>query len=812
MTQRFDKFGKRYSTPKILQNLTYCSTEGKHSLDALSLKMNEDLFVVSVKCNLQTTLLTIYDFNENSISSVSVYTYGGTNIFLINQKYQNNLVKLVQLEKMKLGVISIVQQGDVPILQLVIVPLYVDGSFKLNFQREQNVQLLTYSQFKAAQYIDIQLIDNEIKAINKNDPINSYLLSSFDIFGVMLNQNIIRKSKNQIEFKIISLNSNSYLTVWTTISSFNYEVFCQISQKDGITLTSPQKLSTGGEIYKLDLQINILANTILITWREGSQFSDISLNSVYKGALISKQSYQLIGEIFQINSANSQLKSLGRLEVIELQNQDMIISIMFYNILVDTQIIISYKFNEMGERLEFSQMRCGYACQECNQQGLCFKCTNSDLYLLQMDGSCVKKPEYCVNFKTYCQDCLDGYYKTQYLTCEKINQQVEKTILFDYEKYYYFYQIASYSNGNFVVVGSKSYTIIELNYYLSDGTQKVQNLQIITISNSNRMINDISLTIDDNNLLTIFYSVFSYTYSDKNMYYYQQFDQTFNKLAEAKLFYLGLQNQETTSIKAKILNSGQYAIIIKSRFDIYLQIMKLNFEFVADIKLPFSDNFDFTSNGELIAFAYIKDTICILNIFDLQLKLIQHQIINDGGLVKLASNELKQFIIVTNNQINIFAQGLIKQSYNITAISDINEIVIHSYQKNSKSYHLYYFSMQGLLKKSVQVNMNYTDLPTQNSWLTKLQNNNFIVFFHAGIINYNWRINFARFDQQGVSRPVVYPAKHLLYVIFVVLASKRILRLYFAKKYVSKLIVTDANLVIATNARVDFNLMNWDNV
>lgn len=50
--------------------------------------------------------------------------------------------------------------------------------------------------------------------------------------------------------------------------------------------------------------------------------------------------------------------------------------------------------------------------------------------------------------------------------------------------------------------------------------------------------------------------------------------------------------------------------------------MKSNYEFLADLKQPFSENYDLTSNGELIAFAYTKDKITVLNVFDLQLKLI----------------------------------------------------------------------------------------------------------------------------------------------------------------------------------------------
>lgn len=52
---------------------------------------------------------------------------------------------------------------------------------------------------------------------------------------------------------MISLNSESYLIVWTAIESFKYEIFYKIIQKDGIILSSPQRISNRNEIYKLDL-------------------------------------------------------------------------------------------------------------------------------------------------------------------------------------------------------------------------------------------------------------------------------------------------------------------------------------------------------------------------------------------------------------------------------------------------------------------------------------------------------------------------------------------------------------------------------
>lgn len=47
--------------------------------------------------------------------------------------------------------------------------------------------------------------------------------------------------------------------------------------------------------------------------------------------------------------------------------------------------------------------------------------------------------------------------------------------------------------------------------------------------------------------------------------------------------------------------------------------MKSNYEYIAGLTFPYSENFDLTSNGELIAYAYTKDTNTIFNIFDLKL-------------------------------------------------------------------------------------------------------------------------------------------------------------------------------------------------
>ncbi|CAD8214034.1 unnamed protein product [Paramecium pentaurelia] len=361
---------------------------------------------------------------------------------------------------MKLGLIQMVMKQEIPILELVIIQLYVDSSFKINFsnQQTQEIQLLTYSQFKNSLDFDIQIIDNEIKLYQKNKLSNTYIKTSFDLFGVQLNKHMIKKLNNMVEYKMIKLNSDSYLIVWAAIESFQYEIFFQIQQQDGIALTNAEQILSGSEIYKLDLQINLLSNSILITWREGSQFSDMSLNSAYKRILLSKESYNLKNSVFQINQENTYTKSLGKVEVVELPNQDIIqqkiFNIMFYNILSETQMINSYKINETGGKVDLTQTRCRYACQECNYQGFYFECTNPDLFILQVDGNCVKKPQNCVNFKSNCLDCIDGYYKTQYLTCEKIYQQIVKNIPLDYQSYYqFFYQVATYSNGNFVVVG-----------------------------------------------------------------------------------------------------------------------------------------------------------------------------------------------------------------------------------------------------------------------------------------------------------------------------------------------------------------------
>ncbi|CAD8214036.1 unnamed protein product [Paramecium pentaurelia] len=141
------------------------------------------------------------------------------------------------------------------------------------------------------------------------------------------------------------------------------------------------------------------------------------------------------------------------------------------------------------------------------------------------------------------------------------------------------------------------------------------------------------------------------------------------------------------------------------------------------------------------------------------------------------------------------------QSYNTTlqklipiqiTISDINDIIILSYQKNSKSYHLLYFSMQGRLKNFVQVNMNqYTEIPIQNNWLLKLQNNNFIVFFHIGsltiIVNQilqgliNWE--FQDLQMKLYALKIVYLVQHLKNVIFVVLVPKKMKKLNFVKYF-----------------------------
>ena len=50
--------------------------------------------------------------------------------------------------------------------------------------------------------------------------------------------------------------------------------------------------------------------------------------------------------------------------------------------------------------------------------------------------------------------------------------------------------------------------------------------------------------------------------------------------------------------------------------------MNSNYEFVANQIMPYSQSFDLASNGESIAYAYIKDTVSIIRIFDIKLRLI----------------------------------------------------------------------------------------------------------------------------------------------------------------------------------------------
>ena len=53
----------------------------------------------------------------------------------------------------------------------------------------------------------------------------------------------------------------------------------------------PKKLSTSSELYKLDLKIHLLSDSIAVIWREGSFKTDITANTIYKTVLISKQNY-----------------------------------------------------------------------------------------------------------------------------------------------------------------------------------------------------------------------------------------------------------------------------------------------------------------------------------------------------------------------------------------------------------------------------------------------------------------------------------------------------------------------------------------
>lgn len=55
---------------------------------------------------------------------------------------------------------------------------------------------------------------------------------------------------------------------------------------------------------------------------------------------------------------------------------------------------------------------------------------------------------------------------------------------------------------------------------------------------------------------------------------------------------------------------------------------------------------------------------------------------------------------------------------------------------------------------------------------------------------------------------VAYHVKHLQRVIFVVLVSRKMMRLYSVKKYVYKQNVVNVSIVNAMNAKMDFNLMN----
>lgn len=60
---------------------------------------------------------------------------------------------------------------------------------------------------------------------------------------------------------------------------------------DNNNLFEPKKLSTSSELYKLDLKIHILTNSIAVIWREGSYKADMTVNTNYKTVLISKQNY-----------------------------------------------------------------------------------------------------------------------------------------------------------------------------------------------------------------------------------------------------------------------------------------------------------------------------------------------------------------------------------------------------------------------------------------------------------------------------------------------------------------------------------------
>ncbi|CAK57264.1 unnamed protein product (macronuclear) [Paramecium tetraurelia] len=774
MFQKFDQYGKQYYVAKQNQDV------GRLQMvvfDACEIE-NNYFIIVYQNFREQEIQLKVYDEKETlliqrmqQINQLSTSTVQ----FLILKHLGNN----------KIAMIYQVQQDQKTSTQLYMKFIKItgqNGGIDISFQ-QQSILVLQMEQQSSSQSIDVQIVGNYIKICIENVQKSEirYIYKIYDFFGNLV-KTITKKNDNtQVEFKLMELEDGSFLEVWTEISYSKYEVFYVVKANNN-NLFEPKKLSTSSEFYKLDLKTHMLSDSIAVIWREGSYKGDMTANTIYKTVLISKEDYKKITNPQQLNSDSFVKQGVDNyLQIIQLSNQDIVIGWISYNFQAKSNAISAIKLNQIGEILDFSQYRCSNGCQECTNLGKCIKCYDEDKYILNQLGNCIIKQAQCKNYKTDCQNCLDGFYRNRYNQCNEIKQNVEIDFLLINLYSYDSYKVASYKNGTVIVTQKNTDKSIGIRVVSSDGTLLKDNQMITEITQDpqvpfDQTILHFQVMIDDKDVLTYAYIVGS-QYQNYYLYYVvEQFDDQFNRIGDRRITYLNGNSYSSSTFILKNLQNTLIGVAVKVErtvlFSVYTSDLS---QLIGNVAIPTNDQFEFISNGEYILYGYVEwqcnvnyQSCTVIKVYDKQLRFIKDIQINDAQYIKMTINDQKQFIVLTKSQINIIDKAqLIKSSPIIQQMSlplqiflnQNSELVIFSYdEQNIRSLQLTTFSIDGQVKREIQVNIKALEYGIYG--LFQLQNTDIIILFSGQQFEPTTYTNkpyirLARFDQFGESQSAI---------------------------------------------------------
>ncbi|CAD8100910.1 unnamed protein product [Paramecium primaurelia] len=774
--QKFDQYGKQYYAPKQSNIQPTPYYQQINAFDACEIDNN--YFVLAYFEHMNVIYVSIYDDKENMLNQQQfVFNYqqqywDKREYFIITKYLGNNKVAFIY------------QQFDdstnQAYLYMEIIKINVqDGGAYILFEQQIVILQTQQQQYQSqSQSINVDIINNQINIWIENVQNSEirYIYKIYDFFGNLIKTIKKKNDNNQVEYKIMELQDGSFLEVWTEISYSKYEVYYVIKMNDQNKF-EPKKLSTSSELYKLDLKIHLLSDSIAVIWREGSFKTDMTANTIYKTVLISKQNYQQVTNPIQLNSDSFVKKGKDNfLKLIELPNQDIVIGWISYNILVNQNAISAVKLNKDGQIIEFTQFRCSQGCQECTNLGKCIRCYNEQKYILNALGNCITKLGDCQNYKPDCKYCLDGYYKNRYLECNEIKQNLEIDIMEQENDY----QVATYKNGTFIVAQKYSDKSIGIRVFNQEGTQVKDYYMILegpidALYTYDPNIIKFSMIIDDQDVLTFVYIQGFYP---SQLYITQQvieqYDNQLNRIGDIKLIPVNTYSytyQEKLLLKLLQNNIIGIALFIDQKVIFNLYNSELS-QLIGNTVIPTQMQFDFISNGEYILYGYqenqcdlIYEQCTVIKVYDKQLRFIKDLVIKDAQYIKMAINNQKQFIVLTQSQINVIDKTTIIKSspfnkQQILAISifvnENNELVLLSLDTKQQTSILLltYYSLDGQGKADVQVNMKEIEITSFN--LFQLQNLDVFILFTGRTFDQNtWMsrqyLRLARFDQYGKS-------------------------------------------------------------